>query len=176
MASSLLPGGGREGDRFCSTYCMVACAVSTKGAPRPTFRPDGLEINSDACIEMSRDYYRPFISAIRPGGFWFEQGGASPRKCARTLASMRHLLKGKVSQNPPNSPDLCVLQFHVCSAGDALEDETKPKTLPECESRGEIDFGAVKKAFLKRPRRLEKCAGQDGDRFEHMLQKLRGNC
>ena len=82
--------------------------------------------------------------------------------------------KERVLQNPPNSPDLSVLDYHTWAYIDKKAQQVSPETTPDlkkcvvaaCKS---LDMDELKRAIESWPKRLQKCIAAEGARFEHSL-------
>eukprot|EP00397_Hematodinium_sp_SG-2012_P070122 GEMP01126025.1.p1 GENE.GEMP01126025.1~~GEMP01126025.1.p1 ORF type:complete len:149 (-),score=33.11 GEMP01126025.1:76-522(-) len=146
-----MPGGGKKDNRFTAAYCMVGMTVSKLCTTPPMFCPRGLKVDSDAYISMCRNFDDPFLSPNHPGGFWFQQDGASPHTSDKSTGVLGRLFGKKILQNPSNSPDLCVLDYSTWDQMDKMVQAKKPKTMPELKTAivqawAEIDMDEVKRA------------------------------
>ena len=153
---------------------MVGVAAEDRAIPPPFSCSRGLRVESDAYVAMCRDFHHPFMDAQRPGGFWSEQDGASAHTSEQSTAELGNLFKKKALQNPPSSPDLCVVDCHLWDHLDKLVQSKEPKTTQELESCiaqawPEVDREEVSRAIGSWPRRLAKCIEKEGDRFGHIL-------
>ena len=81
----------------------------------------------------------------------------------------------RVIQNPSNSPDLNVLDYHTWDHWDKMiQKNDNIKTLADLKREivaayYKIDMDEVKRAIDSWPKRLEKCLAAQGDRFEYAL-------
>ena len=77
-------------------------------------------------------------------------------------------------QNPPNSYDLNVLDYHTWNHMDQMVQENKPKNTQEMKrlvvnAWKKINLAELQKAVLSWEKRMKLCVSEKGDRFGHKL-------
>ena len=114
IPAGILLRGGRRG-RFTPVYVMVGMGASHRGLTPPYFCPKGLSIDQEAYIKTVSDNYAPFMKALYGDtDFFFQQDGASSHTAKESVKALEKIFgKKKVLQNPPNSPDLSLLDYHT---------------------------------------------------------------
>ena len=76
--------------------------------------------------------------------------------------------------NPPNSPDLSLLDYHVWDAIKVIIQGWNPKSVKDLRkcivrAQGMLNKTALQKAVDQYLHRLETCVKHGGHRFEHAL-------
>ena len=164
--------------RFVKNFVMVACCVSYKGTTPPFFCKKGLKINSESYCDLVLDNYAPYLQALYPekNGLYFLQDGAPSHTSEESLKCVHKIFGAKnVIQNPPNSPDLNVLDYHTWDHMDKMVQQNKDiVTLSDLKrevvrSYQNVNMDEVRKSIESWPKRLEKCIEAGGDRFEFAL-------
>lgn len=77
-------------------------------------------------------------------------------------------------QNPPNSPDLNVLDYHTWDHQDKMVQKSDIKTLQDLKREvvrafKNVNMEEVRKAIKSWKKRIEACLKANGDRFESAL-------
>jgi len=107
-------------------------------------------------------------------GFYFLQDGAPSHTCEASSNVLKKIFGNKVIQNPPNSPDWNVLDFHTWDHLGKMVQKSDIKTLPDLK-RGvvrafkNVNMEEVRKAIKSWKKRMEACLKANGDRFEFAM-------
>ena len=93
-----------------------------------TFCKKGLKINSESYCDLVLDNQSPYLQALYPekNGLYFLQDGAPSHTSEESLKCVRKIFGAKNAiQNPPNSPDLNVLDYHTWDHMDKMVQQNK---------------------------------------------------
>ena len=123
------------------------------------------------------DNFAPYPLTFYPEeGFYFLQDGAPSHTSQESEKVLNKIFgKNKWIQNPPNSPDLNVLDYHTWNHMDQFVQKCdNVKTLSDLKREvvrayQNIDQEQIKKAVSSWEKRLRACLAVDGDRFEFRL-------
>ena len=175
MPAGELGRGGGSG-RFPPHFCMVALGVSHRGVAPPYFCPCGLEIDGPAYENMAENAYAPFTqSTYGSDCSAFQQDGAPSHTAQNTAKKLAEIFgKNRIAQNPPNSPDLSVLDYHIWDCVDKKAQSMQPRDTAELKksiasARNGLDMGEARKAIESWPKLLQKRIDAGGARFGHSL-------
>ena len=143
----------------------------------PVFCKRGLKINTEAYIDLVQDNYAPYLQGLYPGeDFYFLQDGAPSHTSSDSVKALDKIFgKNKVIQNPPNSPDLNVLDYHTWNHMDQMVQKCESiKTLSDLKREVvlaymNINNDEIKRSVLTWEKRLRACLAAGGDRFEYRL-------
>ena len=158
---------------------MVACAATTRGVTPPYFCRKGLSFSSEIYSDLVQDHYVPYLQSLfspEEGKIYFQQDGAKAHTSAESEKVLKKLFgENYITQNPPKSPDLNVLDYHTWDHMDQIVQKcTNIKTIADLKrelvnSYKNVNIDEVKRAVESWPKRMEACLAADGDRFEHTL-------
>ena len=151
-------------------------AASYNGCTPPLFNKKGIKIDAKEYCDTMEYYYHPHISVLYPDGkYIFQYNGAPSHTADASIKKANKLFgNGSILQNPPNSPDLSLLDYCVWGAMKVTIKNMNPKTAKElrtCVVRASsmLDKAALQKAVDQYLHRLETCVKNGGHRFEHAL-------
>ena len=163
--------------RFQKNYCMVACAVSAHGLSPPVFCKKGLKFDTSSYVDLVTDCYGPHVQGMFPdSGDIYLQDGAPSHTAGESVKVLDKIFgKNKWIQNPSNSPDLNVLDFHTWNHLDQMVQKSKNiKNIRDLKREIvraflNINKEEVKKAVQSWKKRLRADLAVKGNRFEHTL-------
>ena len=104
----------------------------------------------------------------------FILNGAPSHTCDASREVLKKIFGTKVIQNPPNSPDLNVLDYHTWDHLDKMVQKSDIKTLQDLKREvvrafKNVNMEEVRKAIKSWKKRMEACLKANGDRFEFAL-------
>ena len=136
----------------------------------------------EAYIDLIQDNYAPYLHALYPEkeGFYFLQDGAPSHTSQESEKVLDKIFgKKKWIQNPPNSPDLNVLDYHTWDHMDQFVQKCENlKTLPDFKREvvlayQNVNQDQIKKAVDSWKKRLRACLAAGSDLFEYSVQLVR---
>ena len=135
-----------------------------------------MKIDSDAYTDLISDVYAPILHALYPekNGLFFLQDGAPSHTSEKSEKVLKKIFGKNVIQNPANSPDLNVLDYHTWDHWDKMVQSGNVKTLLDLKREvvvayQKLNMDEIRKAIDSWPKRLEKCLAANGDRFEYAM-------
>ena len=126
----------------------------------PYFPPLGVDVDSDKYIGLRQDSYRPSMAARRPNGFRLGKSWATSHTSTMGTSELGGIFKKKMARRPPNSPDLCVLNYPAWNPIEKQVRAIEAKTIRDSGACFAKSWSEIGKAIGRRngswPRRLEK--------------------